>query len=173
MRSLIEVSAFFGDKEYIIYEDRRVTYADHLKAVASVAKALREKYGVGKGDRVAILSANNPEWIVTFWATVSLGAIAVGLNGWWVADEIVYGLEDSKPKLLIGDAIRLARLDGRPVSVPIIQIERDFEPLWNCDSNASLCTDPIAEDDPAAFFTRAGQQAAQEESSTVTAISSP
>lgn len=156
LRALIEVSAFFGEKEYIIYEDRRVTYAEHLRAVASVAKALRDKYGVEKGDRVAILSANNPEWIVTFWATVSLGAIAVGLNGWWVPDEIVYGLEDSQPKLLIGDERRLARLDGRPVPVPIVRIERDFERLWNYDTNASLCTEPIAEDDPACILYTSG-----------------
>ena len=156
LRFLIEVSAFFGEKEYIIYEDRRVTYAEHLRAVASVAKALQDKYGIGKGDRVAILSANNPEWIVTFWATVSLGAIAVGLNGWWVADEIVYGLEDSKPKLLIGDEKRLERLDGRPVPVPTVQIERDFEHLWNYDTGASLCTEPIAEDDPACILYTSG-----------------
>ena len=43
---------------------------------------------------------------------MSLGAIAVGLNGWWVRDEILYGLDDSEPKLLIGDAKRLARIAG-------------------------------------------------------------
>ena len=156
LRALIEVSSFFGEKEYIIYENRRVSYAEHLRAVASVAKALRDTYGVGKGDRVAIVSANNPEWIVTFWATVSLGAIAVGLNGWWVADEIVYGLEDSEPKLLVGDEKRLARLDGRRVPVPIIRIEREFEHLWSYDTNASLCEEPIAEDDPACILYTSG-----------------
>ncbi len=156
LRDLIEVSAFFGEKEYIIYEDRRVTYTEHLRAVASVAKALQDKYGIGKGDRVAILSANNPEWIVTFWAAVSLGAIAVGLNGWWVADEILYGLEDSKPKLLVGDEKRFARLGGRPVPVPILRMERDFEHLWNYDPNVSLCAEPIGEDDPACILYTSG-----------------
>ena len=42
-----------------------------MRAVASVAQALRERYGVEKGDRVAILAANCPEWIVSFWAAVS------------------------------------------------------------------------------------------------------
>jgi len=77
LRALLETSAGFGEKEYIIFEDRRITYREHLKAVASVAKVLQEKYGVKKGDRVAILAANNPEWIITFWATINLGAIAV------------------------------------------------------------------------------------------------
>ena len=84
----------------------------------SVAAALRDRYGVGPGDRVAILAANCPEWIVTFWATVSLGAIAVGLNGWWVGPEIRYGLEDSDPKVLVADAKRLARLEGEDPGVP-------------------------------------------------------
>ena len=43
--------------------------------------ALREKFDVGPGDRVAILAENRPEWIVTWWATVSLGAVAAARAG--------------------------------------------------------------------------------------------
>ena len=152
LRTLIEGSGNLGDKEYIVCGKRRITYAAHFEAVASVAKALHEEYGVAKGDRVAILAANNPEWIITFWATVSLGAIAVALNGWWVADEIVYGLEDSQPKVLIGDEKRLARLDDVQVSVPIVSMESDFGELWQYDPDAALSTEPIAEDDPACIL---------------------
>ena len=67
----------FGDAEYFVFSDgvaeRRITFAEHERLVASVAAALRDEYGVGPGDRVAILGANSPEWIVTFWATISLG----------------------------------------------------------------------------------------------------
>jgi acyl-CoA synthetase (AMP-forming)/AMP-acid ligase II len=156
LRTLIEGSANFGDREYIVCGKRRITYAAHLRAVASVAKALHEEYGVAKGDRVAILAANNPEWIITFWASVSLGAIAVGLNGWWVADEIVYGLRDSQPRVLIGDERRLARLEGVEVSVPIVSMETDFGELWRYDSDAALSTEPIAEDDPACMLYTSG-----------------
>jgi acyl-CoA synthetase (AMP-forming)/AMP-acid ligase II len=156
LRALVEFSEAFGDREYIIYEDRRITYADHRRAVASVAQALYEEHGVRKGDRIAILSANNPEWIVTFWAAVSLGAIAVGLNGWWVADEILFGIKDSEPKVLVGDEKRLARLQGIPLSIPVIQIEQDFGALWNHSTSASLTTEPIAEDDPACILYTSG-----------------
>jgi len=61
LRQVLEASAAQGDKEYILYEDRRISYAEHLRAVASVARVLAEEYGVGKGDRVAILAANCPE----------------------------------------------------------------------------------------------------------------
>ena len=156
LRALVETSAGFGEKEYIVYNERRITYADHFKAAASVAKALQDKHGVKKGDRVAVLAANNPEWIITFWAAVSLGAIAVGLNGWWVADEILYGLDDSQPNVLIGDEKRLARLNGIAVPVPVVEIETDFDELINYAPEADLSTEPIAEDDPACILYTSG-----------------
>ncbi|MCZ6823248.1 MAG: long-chain fatty acid--CoA ligase, partial [Deltaproteobacteria bacterium] len=55
LRALLEDSSRFAENEYLIYEDRRITYAAHLKQVASIAKALEERYGVEPGDRVAIL----------------------------------------------------------------------------------------------------------------------
>ena len=53
---------------------------------------------------------NNPEWCLTFWGTVNIGAILVGLNGWWKTDEIVYGLQDSGAKVLVVDAKRFERI---------------------------------------------------------------
>jgi acyl-coenzyme A synthetase/AMP-(fatty) acid ligase len=123
LRTLLEESVQNGDKEYIVYEDRRITYADHADLVASVARALQELHGVGKGDRVAIVAANCPEWILAFWATVSLGAIAVGLNGWWTGDEIEFGVRNSEPKVLIGDRKRLERVRGVELGVPVLEIE--------------------------------------------------
>ncbi|MFP3670938.1 AMP-binding protein, partial [Priestia sp. SIMBA_032] len=80
------------------------------RSVAALATALRDKYGVGKGDRVGILAANTPECVMTFWATQALGAITVGLNGWWVPREVTYGLEHSRPTVLVVDAKRAASL---------------------------------------------------------------
>ncbi|MBW1756712.1 MAG: AMP-binding protein, partial [Deltaproteobacteria bacterium] len=66
----------FTDAEYLVFRDgdrdRRYTFGDHEKLVASAAAALSDRFGVGPGDRVAILAANCPEWIISFWATVSL-----------------------------------------------------------------------------------------------------
>ena len=117
LREAVVASIGFGDEEYLIFSDgdeRRVlTFREHERAVASVAAALRDRYGVGPGDRVAILAANCPEWIVTFWATISLGAIAVGLNGWWVGPTRSGTASRTRdPKVLVADAKRLARLEG-------------------------------------------------------------
>lgn len=161
LRELLVSSVGFGEAEYAGFTDdgvvyRRFSYAEHARLVASTASVLRDEYGVGPGDRVAILGANSPEWIVTFWATTALGAIAVGLNGWWTEPEIRYGIEDCDPKVLVGDARRLARLEGRDAGVPVVEIESGFDALWHHDLDAALPDVPIGEDDPAIILYTSG-----------------
>ncbi|NRA02480.1 MAG: acyl--CoA ligase [Myxococcales bacterium] len=154
--SLLRRSRSFGDAAYIVQDGRRISFSEHYRAVASTARALQERYGVGKGDRVAILAANCPEWIVTWWAAVSLGAIGVGLNAWWAGDEIRFGIEDSEPRVLVGDARRLARLGSERPSIPIVEIESEFEALWNHAPRAELSEVEIDEDDPAGILYTSG-----------------
>ncbi len=156
LRAYLENSVGFGEAEYAVFGDRRLTFAAHASAVASVARALQERFDVRHGDRVAILAANCPEWLVTFWAATSLGAIAVGLNGWWTGDEILYGLGDSQPKVLVADRKRLARLEGADPGVPVIETESDFAELEAHAPDAPLPDGPIAEDDPAIILYTSG-----------------
>jgi acyl-CoA synthetase (AMP-forming)/AMP-acid ligase II len=157
LRALLVESAARGDAEYLVVDDgRRHSYAEHARRVAALAAVLRERYGIGHGDRVAILAANGPEWIQAFWATVSLGAVCVGLNGWWVRDEIRYGLDDADPKLLIGDRKRLARLAGEPLRMPVVEIESQFEDLLDAGMGAGLPDVAIAEDDAATILYTSG-----------------
>ncbi|MCB0953690.1 MAG: AMP-binding protein, partial [Microthrixaceae bacterium] len=89
LRFVSEVfGAAHGDKEFVVHGEERTTYAEFLGEVNALSAWLAGQ-GVGKGDRVAVLSQNNPQWCASFWATVDMGAILVGLNGWWNADEIV------------------------------------------------------------------------------------
>ena len=101
----------FGDQDFLVYEDERISFEQHFAMAATAAARLTE-LGVSKGDRVAIAMRNLPEWIITFWATLSLGAIAVPLNAWWTTEELVYGLEDSGAKVVLVDLERLARLSS-------------------------------------------------------------
>ena len=59
--------------------------------------------GVEPGDRVAIAMRNYPEWMLIYWACVSIGVAVVGMNAWWVADEVEYALNDSEPKVVFCD----------------------------------------------------------------------
>jgi acyl-CoA synthetase (AMP-forming)/AMP-acid ligase II len=156
LRELLQASAAFGDNLYIIHGERRISYAEHLLLVASVARALREQYGVQPGDRVAILAANGPEWVITFWATVSLGGVVAALNGWWTADEILYAVEHCEPRVVVGDHKRMARVADHDIGVPVVEIESDFDKLERHASDAELPDQPIAEDDPALILYTSG-----------------
>jgi long-chain acyl-CoA synthetase len=117
MQSLRDVAAMGqgrGDsEEFIVYADRRYGFGTFVALANSVSNTLADTYGIGHGDRVAVLSANNPEWCAAFWGTVDIGAVLVGLNGWWKTDEILYGLQDSGSRILVADRGRFERIaDG-------------------------------------------------------------
>jgi acyl-CoA synthetase (AMP-forming)/AMP-acid ligase II len=82
--------------------------------------------------------------------------VVAALNGWWQADEILYGIEDSDPTLVVGDRQRLARVGGRDLGVPVVEIEGDFAALEAFAPGAPLPTNPIAEDDPAVILYTSG-----------------
>jgi long-chain acyl-CoA synthetase len=153
---LLERSRAFGDAEYLVFGATRLSYAAHLRQVASVATALRDRFGVRKGDRVAILAANRPEWIVTFWATVSLGAVAVGMNGWWAGPEIHRGIAHAEPALLVADRQRLDRVRGSAAGVPVVEMETEFAALLAHAPDAPLPRADVDEDDPAVILYTSG-----------------
>jgi long-chain acyl-CoA synthetase len=118
LRAIPQAAIGRGDDTFLVYGDRTYGFGDFAERSNGLARALADSCGVGPGDRVAVLSQNNPEWCLTFWATVSLGAILVGLNGWWKADEILYGLQDSGAKVLVADAKRFERVADRLAEAP-------------------------------------------------------
>ncbi len=111
-RTLVDIVSTWaarGDAEFLVYEDERWTFAEVADAVAGLGAALVGRYGIGRGDRVAIAMRNLPEWVVTFAAVTSVGAVVVSLNGWWTADELEFGLEDSGARVLVADPERVER----------------------------------------------------------------
>jgi len=76
---------------------RRYTYRDLVKGAASVARSLSEQ-GIGKGDRVALLSENRPEWIFAYLSTISLGAVIVPLDAQFTEKEVALLLANSGAK---------------------------------------------------------------------------
>lgn len=110
MRVIWEASAAFGDRKYLVFEDESLTFDQAHATVRALAHHLRNEHGVGSGDRVAVAMRNYPEWVLSYWAILSLGAACVGMNAWWTGQEMEYGLTDSAPKVLIADAERLERV---------------------------------------------------------------
>ncbi len=157
LRELLARSADHGDNEYLVFSDgRRWSFAEHLADVGSVAAGLRERFDIQPGDRVAILAANAPEWILAYSATVSLGGVVIAIKGSWAADEIQYGLDLAQPKILLSDRRRMERLEGLAVDMPVLSFEDDFEALRLYEPGAELPTNPIHEDDPALLLFTSG-----------------
>lgn len=172
MRSIWELAAFHGDKTYVVYEDERFTYAEIDAQVRALAGLLRDEHGVGSGDRVAIAMRNYPEWVIGYWATVSIGAAVVGMNAWWTSTEMEFGLRDSRPKVLIADDERLERalpvLDRLRADAPlhVISVRSDRElpadaNRWAdvvvpSDAPAALPPAEIDPDDDATIFYTSG-----------------
>jgi long-chain acyl-CoA synthetase len=109
LRSIFDGARERGDEVFLVYEDERWSFADVMARVDEIGHLLASRYGIEAGDRVAIGMRNYPEWIASFAAITSLGAIAVCVNAWWTEDEIAYGLEDSGSRVLIGDRERVLR----------------------------------------------------------------
>ena len=109
LRSIVELGRAHGEKAFLVYEDERVTYEAFYRAVSALARQLQAD-GVQKGDRVAVIMRNLPEWVVAFYAAASLGAIVTPLNAWWTGPELEYGLTDSGSKVVLMDAERYERL---------------------------------------------------------------
>lgn len=107
-------------KTYTVYENERVTFDAHKRAVLQLAQRLQAD-GVAKGDRVVIIMRNLPEWSVAFWACVLVGAIATPLNAWWTGPELEYGLIDCGAKVMVCDAERWERVREHVPNCPDLQ----------------------------------------------------
>ena len=172
MRFLWELTAGYADRDYIVYEDERYTYAEVDAQVRALAHLLHDVHGVGRGHRVAIAMRNYPEWVVAYWATVSIGAAVVGMNAWWTPTEMEYGLSDSRPKVLIADDERLERAlpilegvrAGGPMHVISVRSERELpadasrwaDVVKPAEAPAGLPAVDIDPDDDACIFYTSG-----------------
>ncbi len=121
---------------------RPITYRELGRRVFAFARALYE-LGVREGDRVAVLSENRPEWAITDWATISLGAITVPIYPTLTAPQALEILSDAEPKVVVvSDRKQLRKvceaLEGSTLAPQLIVMEPEgagdvptFEQLLN------------------------------------------
>ncbi|MGE0830635.1 MAG: class I adenylate-forming enzyme family protein [Hyphomonadaceae bacterium] len=175
MRDVFQLSAAWPERVHLVYEDERVTFAALHGAVAKFAAQLAAD-GVKKGDRVALIMRNIPEWPVVFWATVSLGAISTPLNAWWTGPELEYGLADSGSTVAIMDAERWERVREHVDATPALKkiyVARAREEIsdpkaarlesviggpkeWAALPKAALPATPLQTDEDCAIFYTSG-----------------
>ena len=142
MRAVWEMSAPHGDKDYLVYGDERYSYAEAHARVRALAHHLRTAHGAGPGTRVAVSMRNYPEWVLSHWAIISVGAAAVGMNSWWTRPELEFALNDSEPVALIIDSERLERLGPACDDVPLI-VARHYGDLPASAVRWDAAADPL------------------------------
>jgi long-chain acyl-CoA synthetase len=153
-----------GDKDFLVYEDERFTFAQAMDHVDALGHALVERYGVVKGDRVAVAMRNYPEWCMSFAAILSVGGISVSMNSWWKTEEMDYALRDSSPKVLICDderyATAKATCDALGIRVLLVRSKQSSGAFDKWDDVVKLGNKPapvdISPDDDATILYTSG-----------------
>jgi fatty-acyl-CoA synthase len=132
-------AAFAPDKPAIRFMGAALSYAGLAERIAQAARALKSQLGIGRGDRVAILAANHPDYLVLLYACARLGAMLVPLNWRLAIPEQVYILTNASVKALVVehgfaaviDPLRSALADVRVVGL-------DFAPAGGGSLTALL-----------------------------------
>ena len=91
----IDSGRVHGDREFLVWEQQRLTFRQFFDQVDRLAGQMVQRFGLRKGDRVAIAMRNQPAWLVAFAAIQRCGAVCVPLNSWGLRDELFHGLQDS------------------------------------------------------------------------------
>lgn len=112
LRDLFLFTTTYGELECLVDQEKRWSFNEVFARVLKLSQALSERYGISKGDRVAIAMRNCPEWCISFMAVTALGAVAVPMNSWWQGKELAFALEDSESRLLLLDGPRHTRLSS-------------------------------------------------------------
>ena len=97
---LDEMAAARPQAEAVVFRDQRLTYAALKARADELARALLA-VGVRKGDRVAVLLPNRPEWLITAFAAAKVGAITVGVSTFSAPPEIAWTVEHCRPAAVI------------------------------------------------------------------------
>lgn len=156
LRELVADASSFDDRLAMAFSDgREITYAELPGQVASVARYLHDVHGIERGDNVALCGANSAGWILSFWACLSLGAVAVAMNGWWTEAEVAHALELTEPKVILADAKRAERLPAARTA-PVVDLDADLAEMLAHAPGADLPTTPIDEDDAAMLIFTSG-----------------
>ena len=152
LRDYFQFPLIHGEWDFLAYEDDTYTYQEVLNTSAGLAHTLVDKFGIKKGDKVAFSMRNYPEWINSFIAVTSIGAVAVPLNSWWTGEELEYGITHSESSVFIGDDERLQRLEGHIEEIPRIGVRCEVNQYTNTvsfdDVVSSMDAFPDAEIDP-------------------------
>jgi long-chain acyl-CoA synthetase len=146
------------------FENERVTHADYAARTDRLAAGL-ERAGIAAGERIAVISQNNLEFVDLYGAAARLGAILVPINWRLSPEEIVFILGDAAPRVVIADAANQAVLQSAHSSLASVRhwfgigaASAPFQPYQNlaaAQSAGVTAATPTADDSVVMIHTAA------------------
>ena len=91
----------YGEREFIVHEDVRLTFAECRTQAARLAHHLANQCAVEPGDRIGLVLPNSPEWMLSFIAISAIGAVPALINARAGADEVNHCLSSTQCRLCI------------------------------------------------------------------------
>ncbi len=151
-------SAYSHNRGYSFVEGKQRTYADLQKNVNTIGNLLQQ-LALKKGDKVAILAVNSPEWVAAYMAIGALGAVVVPILPDFSSKEIAHILAHSESKAVFVSEKLRAKLPST-LSAHIINIENQQvltdTPVAIAHSSAAFAYAPVEEQDLLAIIYTSG-----------------
>jgi acyl-CoA synthetase (AMP-forming)/AMP-acid ligase II len=108
LAGLYRQAMHFGDRIMVVQDGQSLTYAEGFAKAAALADALRNRFSVRAGTKVAVVMSNRIEWIISMLAITAVGGVAALVNSRGVAEEMLRAIETAQCELVIMDAERAA-----------------------------------------------------------------
>src|SRR4051794_10857637 len=122
-------AAFTPDRPALVFEGETLSYRAFYDRIERAAHGLHAEFGISRGDRVAILSLNRPDYLVLLYACARLGAMLVPLNWRLAVAEQMFILCDAAVKVLVLERAFAEILPALQAALPDAQIVGlDFTP---------------------------------------------
>ena len=119
-RVLADKADRIPQRPFLLWCDERYTYADADRMTSRYANGFAAR-GIGRGDHVAILMANCPEFLWVLWGLGRLGAVAVPVNTAARGDMLRYFLEQSDASCVVVDDAWLERVAAEAPRLPKVR----------------------------------------------------
>ena len=115
----------YGSKAALIFYGKKITYRELKDSVDRLATALAD-LGVKKGDTVALYLLNSPQYVISYFAALKLGAKVTPISPVYTSIEVKHQVEDSEAKTAICQNIlydNLEKAGVQPERVILTSIE--------------------------------------------------
>lgn len=145
------------ERAAVVFEGRGVPYGELNARINRLARCLRRRFGVEKGDRVACLLRNCPAYYEIFFACARIGARFVPVNIRFTAREAAFILDSSESKVLFTekhfDSV-LSGLDPMDRGRACVFVDEDaYEGLLACEQDSEVTDQAVFGDDLAILYT--------------------